>query len=157
MILSLDPSSSVTGYCLGRDDGRVVEAGKLTAPTRAKDALARIRHMVCDVEAMATEHEPEAVLIETPAPQAPRLSNKGQATYGMAVGAVIHAADSVVGERNVHTYRADEWTRGISKKHRQRCVAHDVPGYNPRMDAGGDVADAVGLLWWWVRERKVRV
>ena len=111
--------------------------------------------------------EIEVVLIETPAPQqGKRQAHKGQAMYGMAVGHVRchllhywHAQPGMTAEvahNMVRTVRADEWTRQVSKKHRQMCIAQQVPSYDPEQDKGGDVADAIGMVWWWAAEQRLR-
>jgi hypothetical protein len=156
MILSLDPSSSCIGYAVGDGSGQIREAGRMRPPSRARDALAKVRAMRPElVEIVDQYHDTlETALIETPAPQQGKHMNaRGQANYGMAVGYVIRLIDELFGWRHVHTVRADQWTRQVKKQHRQRCLELDVPGYRATDDPGGDVADAIGLLRWWAVER----
>jgi hypothetical protein len=43
------------------------------------------------------------------------------------------------------------WTRGIPKQTRQLAVESMYPQYNIEQDSGGDIADAIGLIDWWMK------
>ena len=149
--LTLDPSSTRTGYAIGTSRTHLIEAGILT-PSKG-NPVERAYAMAKDAVALIRDHVPATVVIETPSPQAPhgKAGARGQATYGMAVGIILATVRSV--HRNVELVRADVWKRRVPKKHLIDCIANDFPQYDRKADRGGDCADAIGLLQWWYCER----
>lgn len=45
------------------------------------------------------------------------------------------------------------WTRGVPKEERAAWVRQCFDEYSPETDPGGDIADAIGLGLWWLKER----
>jgi Holliday junction resolvasome RuvABC endonuclease subunit len=152
ILLALDPSSTKIGYAVGMSY-KSAEAG-LIKPSAGLDALERTREMARDVTDLVAEHRASMAIIETPRPAAgKKVNQRGQSNYGMAVGYIIRVCDALLEPHAVMTIRADQWTHQISKKHRQLCMASDVPGYSTKGDSGGDVSDALGLMQWFETER----
>ena len=156
--LSLDPSSTRTGYALW-DGDQLCEAGVL-APARTRDAvldrIASIKHELSSL--LDAERGLSIVVMEIPSGRIGRGSRGGAtghlALYGMAVGAVWMLCRS----RGVPVACATEreWTRGVPARRRQAIVAASVPGYQSSSDGGRDVSDAIGLGRWWMSEVKLR-
>ncbi|MBL4701594.1 MAG: hypothetical protein JKX85_10095 [Phycisphaeraceae bacterium] len=152
ILLTLDPSSTVIGYCISTGPGRLLDAGKIKSSK--SDAYARLSIMMPDLIKLIEQHKPDAALVETPAPQqGQRKATSGQAIYGVAVGMVLNELQ----RRGiaVHRTRADEWTNRVPKLSRQRWIAQRYRGhgYAIKDDKGGDVSDAIGLAdWWWARQ-----
>lgn len=159
--LSLDPSSKVTGAVVGvTDDGPRLDIlhKALLEPSRKRaPALDRAESMAAQAVELVERFDPQAVIVEVPAPQAPaRLRNpRGQASYGLAVGVIITTLEWHW-ETPVHPVPSDLWTRRVSKRLRRKAIACARPRYDPTTDPGGDIADAIGLLEWWVAEQWVR-
>ena len=172
IILALDPSSTRTGYCLGTDTGQLIDAGLLSVDA-ALSPVEKALSMARDAWSLVVEHRPDQIIIEAPAPQAPvihgkdgvRIMQRGQANFGMCVGAIIQrlaigrlaGPDGKAMPRIPADYpRADEWTRGSSKKHRQLITMQEYPTqYDPKRDPGMDTSDAVQLWRSWLVRRRI--
>jgi Holliday junction resolvasome RuvABC endonuclease subunit len=151
MILTIDPSSTATGYALADDAGNVIEAG-VCRPDKALTPEVRAKQMAADLLTIIAEHYPATIVLEKPAKQAPAGRNHaGQATYGMAVGVILGVLWA-----NGHTVTrvdAHVWKRGVPKARMIAWAKHRYPQYDAATDKGGDAADALGLLDWYLRER----
>lgn len=160
--IAFDPSLTATGYAVGHRYGarvQLVEAGVLGRMTRAQVKAStiaeRCRLIYDDAIGLMRSTQPAAVVIETPAPKQPQVDRiaKGQARYGMAVGAALAAAwryrDERSGAVDVITSDADDWTRGQKKENRQLVIIDQFPEYDPKRDSGLNISDAIGLLCWW--------
>lgn len=158
-ILALDPSSTKTGYAVA-DGGEIIDFGVLT-PNRTKDPPnTRIWVMLMACGDLMNEHRPfSAVVIEdTSGKIAGRLGRaSGLAIHGKAVGMfIMKAVQFMGGTRQVHLVLENDWTRGTPKAKRQKNVAYLLGDkYDPAKDPGGDVADAIGLLNWWMDKQKL--
>jgi len=179
-ILSLDPSSTVTGYAVGITNCgvEIIDAG-LIKPVRTRDpALARAEQMAQEIIELCEGTKIDRVVIELPSPQAPAKIRRmvadlaklpveqiiqvleklkqpaGQAYYGMAVGVIVTTI-KWHWSMPCTTVRADVWSRGQSKRQRQAELALRMPSYDPETDPGADVSDAVGLLEWFWAEHAV--
>jgi hypothetical protein len=159
-ILSLDPSSTRTGYAIHGWDATtagetLVEAGYLK-PRAADSPLKRIRAMAADFRDMLAEVNPEVVVIEWTSGKVNRRRHKGGGAglsiYGGAAGYMISEADRAMPAEAVFTPLENDWTNGVEKLTRQDFIAALYPAYAAHMakDDGGDVADAIGLGRWWI-------
>src|SRR5688500_11793796 len=93
LILSLDPSSTVVGYCLGDGGERLISAGVLRTPGDPP-LLKRTDNAVEDVTGLIREYHPRFVLIEIPTGKVHGRIGKasGLSIYGFAVGRIYQAA-----------------------------------------------------------------
>lgn len=157
MILSLDPSSTTTGYAVLSDDGtKLIDAGKLRgkAGTRATDRVLAMREGLIDV---LTEHCPRTVLIELPTEKQHTRNperKSGMPVWAMAAGALwMVAFDWPYDEDTIAHVIPNTWTRGSTKAHRQRQASLCFPNYDATKDTGGDVSDAITMAMWWIGHR----
>lgn len=145
-ILSLDPSSSITGYAV-IDGSKVVDAGTLRPNKTRDDSNQRIRVMVAEVAGLVKEHKPDWIVIEDTSGKAQKRHGGGGAglsIYGKAIGWFACECEKLMPGK-VKMILENEWTRGVSKKTRQSRVASLVKGYDAANDKGADTADAIGL------------
>lgn len=157
-VLALDPSSTVIGYCIG-DDGRVVDAGRITPAKARATAEERIVSMAQQLTLeVITGSCVEWAIIEKPSKHVGGTHGgrgAGLATYGMAVGYVWHSVCAAgVARDRIRLVDPNEWTRGVSKARRARAVEARVRGYSIEADRGLDCADAIGLMQWWFQSRR---
>lgn len=148
-ILSLDPSSTCTGYAV-LDDTAVLDAG-LIKGTRAAPLLDRLTHMIIEVRDLFNQYAPTDIIIEVPTGK--QYTRRPGYQSGLAVWAF--AAGTIYGYARtlgvpVHGVSNVEWTRGYSKEKRRLAVQAGCKSYDPQRDKGGDVADAIALAWWWL-------
>lgn len=157
-LLSLDPSSTRTGYAVMTGPRELIDAGLLTPKRQSDRAIDRARTMAHEVEGLIREHRPTSIVIETPHGKIhgnrPGAAS-GAAIYGFAAGVIWWVCESY-SPSPVYTVDPNTWTNRVSKKHRAACVACDFPRYDKRRDPGMDVADAIALGVWWFAERRVR-
>lgn len=157
IILSLDPSSTIIGYAV-MDDGRLCEAGPITPDQRTGPSYQRVRDMSRYLRQVMDVVRPGVILIEwTKGKVGKRHLGRGAglAVYGTGVGAALATADSWAEDRPgvlVFPILENDWTRGITKEKRSQLIAQQYPRYRPADDPGGDVADAIGLAAWWIRQ-----
>lgn len=152
-LLAIDPSSTCCGYAVatGAAPSCLIDAGRVT-PKAGKPAHERAWQMAKELVALVRLHDPDHILIETPAitVRGPKQSRSGQARYGMAVG-IIYSFIKLHSTRPqlVHVTDADEWTRRVPKQRRQASIASEYKKYDIQKDKGGDVSDAIGMTQWW--------
>lgn len=164
-ILCLDPASVRTGYAVmggrhggtgarGREGSHIVEAGYLSAPARLQP-IQRIVVLTSEAVRLVGEFNPAVVVIEiTSGKVAGRHQGPGghrgagMGVYGMAVGAIFQAVRELV---SVFPVTENDWTGGVPKGRRRRQIAAEWPQYREQFarDAGGDIADAIGLGVWF--------
>lgn len=153
-ILSIDPSSSCTGYAVF--DGRsLIECGTFK-PKPSDTANVRIEAMAQDLRDTIAEHAPLVLLIEDTSGKVGRRhkgGGAGLAIYGKSIGYMLATARATPGLR-VITVLENEWTRGVSKDTRTARLA-GLRGYDAGQDPGGDAADAIGLALWWIARQGV--
>lgn len=153
-VLGVDPSSTRTGYAVMKDANTVVDAGFFTPKHRLDAPILRILQMTADLAAVIELAKPSVTVVEITSGKAGRGSRAGAgphlAVYGMAVGAMYHAAHRCMCGM-VCPALENVWTRGVPKRRRQIAIAAQFPEYGEMMgkDTGGDVADAIGLCLWW--------
>ena len=155
-IATVDPSSTLTGWALGDERGRLLDGG-LLSPKAAATAPLRIDQMCDDLVELLDQLIPDVVVIEwTSGHVGKRHGGRGAGlpTYGTAVGALGCDARRWCQRTERHFIRVDEndWTDGVKKKNRQAVISAMFPQYDPSMDGGGDVSDAIGLMVWYSRQ-----
>lgn len=157
VVLSLDPSSTIIGYAV-MDDGQLRDAGPITPDQRGGPSYQRVRDLSRYLRQVMDVCRPGVILIEwTKGKVGKRHQGRGAglAVYGTGVGAALTTADIWAEERPgvlVFPILENDWTRGITKEKRSQVIAQQYPQYQPGEDPGGDVADAIGLANWWIRQ-----
>ena len=171
-ILSLDPSSTCTGWAVLATGEQYLASGRLL-PKIVKiepKGLApyyRIDAMCLELRKLLEEYRPCEVVMEwTSGKRAGRLGQNVShlAIYGVAVGAIWREAVNWTGywtDRGipcaVTSYLENDWTRGKPKDHRiQLARMMFTRDYDPSKDAGGDEADALMLNVHHQREERIR-
>jgi Holliday junction resolvasome RuvABC endonuclease subunit len=164
VILSIDPSSSCTGYAVTVSD-RLLDAGRLTGNKKTDPALDRVLTMRHDLLAVLAEFNPTIILIEMPL-EKQRTRNPSMKS-GMSIWAGAAWALWMVCvdwtqwpdvfeelQPNVHPVSNTLWTSGSSKDERQLKVRARFKNYEPAADPGQDASDAIALSMWWRREQR---
>ena len=159
LLLSLDPSSTITGYALFSITPRglhLKESGTLTGKS-GTDAVARVLEMRRELLIMLREHRPRIMLVEIPTGK--QYTRKGERTTGFPVWAGAawalwmvceDWAERIEGHQCfVHPVSNTEWTRGQSKSVRQTMVTLQYPEYDAEKDKGANKADAISMALWW--------
>lgn len=177
VLVGLEPAGLIdAGQC--RPSLSKTALGELPAWRRAhlwQDELTHVRKIrsICrDVADLIKEHQPGSIVVEIASGKFGSGAKHGArgslTTYGMAAWAVLAecerqlpavapGADVVPGVAEV-TER--QWIGGrgpgripSGKDQRQALVQQLYPGrYDPALDTGADVADAIMLSrWWWGR------
>lgn len=179
IFLSLDPSSTCTGYAVleRADKGlRMIEAGKLRGKS-ATSATARVLAMRKELLALLAEVEPEAVIVEMPIEKQYTRTKGKRSSMAVWAGAawalwvtavgwaeetnaenISYADGGGLGDdltRIVYPISNTAWTKGTDKELRKAQVKVVCPSYDPADDEGGDVADAVALGMWWDQESRI--
>jgi Holliday junction resolvasome RuvABC endonuclease subunit len=159
-VLALDPSSVVVGYAQMRSATDVVNGGIITPPDRKAPYWDRVYKMRHDLRTLLAKMTPKIILVESPSGHVGANTHKGQGfglpIYGYAVGAIaaeaeIYAEMSATAE--VVNITEDVWTRRVKKSDRQAAIAAMFPSYVIAEDPGADLADAIGLGYWYFTEQ----
>jgi hypothetical protein len=168
-ILAIDPSSTATGWALLDLAGRIVQAGNIRPDKLRSEPQFRIKSMAEDLRQLLNEFEPGTVVIEITSGKTSKRHGSGAGAglgvYGMAVGYLWAVTDCWLrqlpaeqqGQTQIVPIRENLWCRGISKADRIAAVACEFPEYNPADDPGGDLADAVSLGQWYLKEHRARL
>ena len=158
-ILSIDPSSTKTGYAVFDDAKRgekLIEAGNVHGKADARP-LDRVEAMIQELYIILTEHEVNTILIEIPDGKVhgrlQGVNMGGLAIYGMAVGAVWWAMRGRWA--GVKPISVNEWTNGVPKAERAATTQLRHPEQDLTKDSGHDAADAIGMADWWLANRAV--
>jgi len=146
-ILGVDPSTTCTGVGIVEMpvDRPVLLAGELLKPTQGLPYYERVLSMVDDLVSIIREYRPDRAVIEMP--HGKRHARRGAknmaslAIYGTAPGALL----AVLHLERVPTRAAlvNEASQGMSKRKRQDRIRLLFPGYNPDLDRGMDLSDAL--------------
>ena len=150
-ILSIDPSSTCSGYAIMEGERSLREAGCLRPRRSTDQAIYRIAAMARQLEDLIAEHHLRLGVIEITSGKVARRRGgcgAGLAVYGMAVGALFWAMFKAL-DGAVMTVHENDWTRGIPKRRRARTVEVMFPQYRGIEDPGLDVADAIGIGVWY--------
>jgi len=164
-LLSLDPSSTRTGYAIFDVASHASfvprECGYLS-PNSAKDsAVDRIRTMGTELRQIVRDECPHVAVIEVTTGKVQRRHKGGGAglgIYGEAVGYMLGQLDMA---STLHPHEAmavipvleNDWTCGVRKAARQMAIAARYPQFAAGFakDTGADAADALGLGDFWIR------
>lgn len=152
MILALDPSLTCCGWALLESRQSLVNCGRIR-PRGSKTPLAdRLQDLSDGLESLRIKTV-AAVVIEVPSGHVGRNrhggSGAGLSLYGLAVGYTIGHAQRL---GPIHLVTENDWTGSTPKDQRTAIIRATVPAYRQRhadKDAGGDIADAIGLGQWW--------
>lgn len=163
LVLSIDPGSKRTGWAVLTQREQLLQAGVLTGDKTTDPAEFRIAAMCRGLRELLEEWQPGTVLIEWSSGHVGRRRHNGGgaglAVYGIAIGALWQVAVvwSTLGEprerqARVRCIEENLWTNRVPKEDRVAAVAQRFREYRIEDDPGGDVADAIGLGLWWIRE-----
>ena len=167
LLLSLDPSSTASGYCVMTNDERIVDAGVLRVKRRAV-AQVRIEVMAADLMTLLDKARPGLIIIETTSGYVNSHRHKGGgrglAILGLAIGRLWGQAElwrhtlPLEGRSDVEVCLVEEnrWIAGRTKKNRQQEVQALYPSYDPEADRGFDCSDAICLALWFLSERRLQ-
>lgn len=170
-LLSLDPSSSATGYAVMTDPQTVIDCGLLTPFNRGAHAIDRAASICDQLEQLFADVRPNHTVIEVPSAhlswQARKFGGEGVTHYAFAAGAQHEMIRRCVKSHNIRCHknrksqwtfwRVDEraWTKGVPKAKRAAVTRLEF-AHIQRLDAalagdkGGDVVDAIGIaVYWW--------
>jgi Holliday junction resolvasome RuvABC endonuclease subunit len=167
-ILSLDPSSTCTGWAVLKPGEVYVASGRLLpVPVRGVpkgyEPYQRIASMCQGLVDLLGHYQPGTIVIEfTSGKRAGRLGTNvsGLAIYGAAVGAIWREAVNWA-DHNASCVKGvleNEWTGSRPKFSRGRTVGRVViaaamfRNYDPEADKGGDEADALMLGVFYQRQ-----
>lgn len=159
MILSIDPSSTKTGYAV-LNGARLEEAGVVRGERTRDPALERTIAMAGDLFELVTRYSPEKVIIEMPGSGPGTGSRRGASSsliaYGVACG-YLYARMAAIRTHmgfDLVPVQVNTWTAGWKKTARQAAVMAMFPAYRPEVDKGMDCSDAIALGWWYLMGEK---
>lgn len=155
VVLSLDVSSSVTGWAIGEAGkmlpGNIIDFG-LIKPPSGWDSIRRADFMLVKLAAIVHRFQPDEVVMEWQSHKATGMRVQGLSTLGQAQGAI---RSYLATTHRVVAISERAWTkiggRNAKKEARSEVVKVSVPSYaekasDPKFDPGLDIADAIGLL-----------
>lgn len=163
IIVSLDPSSTIVGFAAMSSDSQLIKAGVIEPDHRSDPSYDRIRSMRRDLRGLLDTVKPGTILVEWTKGKVGRRRHRGLgaglAVYGCGVGAIATEAEHWI-ELNdpaaeVIAILENDWTRGVPKEQRQLAIAQMFSEYRTGQDPGGDIADAIGLAVWWLKEKRL--
>lgn len=149
IVLVLDPSSQVCGYCLF-DDEKLIEGGCIRPSKDHPDWWVRTASMCNQVIDTIREFKVDHVVIEDPGFMS-RYSAKSYGVIRSAFGMFVFSAMRT--GATVDLVPANVWTRGKSKSDRTKLSTMNVK-YDQSKDQGQDAADALGLGLFWIKRRR---
>ena len=161
LILSIDPSSTSTGWAVAerkgndivwKDIGRIKPSAKMSG---AANAPARISGMISCMWIILNDYQPSLVIIEMPSGKT-HASKKQNISYlpiyGWAAGAIWCTVGRYLNGM-VDITRDNEWTRGAGNKARRATWARLIcPQYVGMKDDGHDISDAICLMEWFCKK-----
>lgn len=165
-LLSIDPSSTCTGYAVLSEKHELVDYGvwKPTGTKARKDPFWRIEVMCQHLDGLLAKCQFDHVVVEVSSGHVSsrhRGGGSGLATYGTAVGALWSWA--TIARKplaNVHVVYENEWTGGLPKRNyngKYPINRHDqiVAEFKLPRETPDDITDAIGLGMWWFDHRKL--
>lgn len=181
LVLGLDPSSTIVGYAFKECEQGVnypgkpgekfissvlIEAGLIRPDMKRvgePQSFWRICTMREYLRGLLDEKRPKIILIEWTKGKVGRRRHRGDgaglAVYGCGVGAIatecMHWA--IYNGCQVVPILENQWTRGVPKADRAAAIASEYPQYDPTTDPGGDIADAIGIVDWWLKEQEMNL
>ena len=168
LILSIDPSSTRTGWALMRQPEQLVRAGLLLPVRQTDPSEDRIAEMCKSLWQILNLWQVKTILIEWTSGKTQKRhkgSGSGLAVHGAATGALWREVLAWLRwqppenqlKTKVILIRENEWTRGETKKNRAIAIAAMFQEYKIENDPGLDLADAAGLNVFYQRERKTQL
>jgi len=168
IILSLDPSSTRSGWALMKPPEQLVRAGLLLPARQTDPSEDRIAEMCKSLWQILNLWQVKTILIEWTSGKTQKRhkgSGAGLAVHGAATGALWREVLAWLrwqpGENQLKTKviltRENEWTRGVSKRDRAVAIAAMFPEYKIDNDPGLDIADSIGLAVWYLREQSLKL
>jgi len=170
VILSLDPSSTCTGWAVLAPGEQYVASGRLVSKITQIEPKEfapyyQIDAMCLELRKLLDGYRPREIVMEwTSGKRAGRLGQNVShlAIYGVAVGAIWREAVNWTAYWTdkgtpcaVVSYLENTWTKGQPKGHRIQIAQAMFQQYDPARDSGGDEADAIMLNIWHQREQKL--
>jgi len=168
IVFAIDPGSKKTGWAVMGAREKLIQAGLLLPDKQSIAPEFRIHRMCEDLRNLLDELQPAVIVVEWTSGKVGRKRHRGQgaglAIYGIAVGSlwreVLAWRRALPAEQQlkvkVELVLENTWTRGIPKRKRIDAVNAAFPQYDPELDRGGDVADAIGLACFYQRECLLR-
>ena len=169
IVFSLDPGSIRSGWALMKPPEQIIKAGLLLPDKQTALSEFRIGAMCHSLWQLLNLWMPKTILLEWTSGKIGKRHGSGGgaglAIHGAATGALWREVlawlswqppENQIGT-NVILVRENDWTRGVPKKERAVAIACMFQEYKPEQDPGGDIADAIGLAAWWMREHRIRL
>jgi Holliday junction resolvasome RuvABC endonuclease subunit len=163
-VLGLDPGMR-TGWAVLCDDGTpdvdLLGCGLLTPDDPKLRVPDRIESLCTGLGALLDEYEPGLVVLEWDSghvnERRHRGGGAGLATHGAVTAALWREVLAWSRSHRATVVTVDEstWTRGVPKGERALAVAASFP-YRLQDDPGLDIADAIGIVVWKLKELCVR-
>lgn len=168
LVFSLDPSSTRTGWSIMQAPEQLVRFGLLLPDNPRAASEVRISNMCSGLWDLLNYWQPKTILLEYGSgkvnPRRHHGGGSGLQIHGISIGAIWREIlawlryqppeDQI--RTKVHPIRENQWARSVRKEDRAVAIAAMFPEYNQADDPGLDVADAIGLAVWFLRENKVR-
>lgn len=168
LIFAIDPGSVRSGWALMRPGERLIKAGLLLPDKQTAPSEFRIAAMCHGLWQLLNLWLPRIILIEYGSGKVNPRRHHGQGSglqvHGISVGALWREVVAWISwqpvENQINTevvlVKENDWARGVTKRERAAAVAAMFPEYKMADDPGHDIADAVGLAVWYLRENKLR-
>jgi len=169
LILSIDPGSLRTGWALMKPPEHLVKAGLLLPNKQTAPSEFRIDAMCRSLWTILNYYQSKIILVEWTSGKVGKRHGSGGgaglAVHGAATGAlwrevvawIRYRPPQIQLETDIVLIRENEWTRGVPKQDRAFSIAAMFPEYKIEDDPGCDIADAIGLAVWYMREQAVRL
>lgn len=160
--LGLDPGIDTSGYAVLASLDELLEAGTLSPDDPKAHATARIESLCGGLEALLERFKPSLVVIEWNSGKVNRRRHQGGgaglAVHGAVTCGLWREALGWARQNRATVVTVDEsqWTHGVRKEERALAVASMFPGLAWTQDRKHDVADAIGVALWKLKELCVR-
>jgi len=162
LVMGFDPSSTICGWAAMRYDKSSLSAGTIRPDKLSKPSYERVFIIARDVEQLLNEYKPDIVLVEWTEGKVGRRRHTGfgagLAVYGTGVGAVgltIRNWTKNNPPAEMICVLENDWTRRIPKETRTAYIASEYAEYKLVSDPGGDIADAIGIINWYLKENLI--
>lgn len=161
LMLGLDLSSTLTGWAVLHRSGQLLEAGLLRPDGKRDGSWERVCSLSDSLWDLLEQIRPGTILVEWTKGKVGTHRHHGLgaglAVYGCGVGGQAMIARAWAKAHpgvQIEAVLENDWTRGVPKADRTVAIVATYPAYAARAgeDEGGDIADAIGLAAWWIRE-----
>ena len=162
-LLSLDPDSHRIGYAtFGLEKADILYGGLVTPHKSNLPFEVRVKSLLQELGALLVDENGQIGKVLVEMPTGKQYSRKGRQSalpvWACAAGAVF---GYLVGRSDVQTVAVSNtgWTKGIGAKgDRQLMVRTIFPQYDPELDRGCHVGDAILMArWWFARKREAEI